>query len=219
MATQASLSAEPRTVTGKGAARDLRRRGRIPAVIYGHHREPLALDVDATAATRLLQAIGSSAALVDVTISGREPVKVLIREVQRNPVRPVDIIHLDLYEISADERITVEVPVHLTGIPDGVRNSGGVLDHLLHKIEIRVYPKDLPEHIELDVTALTIGHGLFVRDIALANAEILDDPGQPVCTVVPPRTEASETPVAVAEVAEPELIRKPKAEEEGEAEE
>jgi large subunit ribosomal protein L25 len=219
MANQATLSAEPRSVTGKGAARELRRRGRIPAVIYGHHREPQALDVDAISATRLVQAIGSAATLVDVTITGREPVKVLIREVQRNPVRPVDIIHLDLYEISADEKITVEVPVHLVGIPDGVRNSGGVLDHLLHKIEIRVFPKDLPNHVDVEVTALTIGHGVFVRDITVPNAEILNDPGQPICTVVPPRTEAAETPAAVAEVAEPELIRKPKAEEEGEAEE
>ena len=219
MATQATLSAEPRSVTGKGAARELRRRGRIPAVIYGHHREPQALDVDAISATRLLQAIGSAATLVDVTITGREPVKVLIREVQRNPVRPVDVIHLDLYEISADEKITVEVPVHLTGIPDGVRNSGGVLDHLMHKLEIRVFPRDLPDHIEIDVTPLTIGHGVFVRDVKVANAEILNDPGQPVCTVVPPRTETVETPVVAADVAEPELIRKPKAEEEGEAEE
>ena len=219
MATQATLSAEPRSVTGKGAARDLRRRGRIPAIIYGHHREPEALDVDATAATRLLQAIGSAAALVDVTIADRAPVKVLIREVQRNPVRPVDVIHLDLYEISANEKITVEVPVHLTGVPDGVRNSGGVLDHLMHKLEIRVFPRDLPDRIEIDVTPLTIGHGVFVRDVKVPNAEILTDPGQPICTVVPPRTETVETPVVAADVAEPELIRKPKAEEEGEAEE
>ncbi len=219
MATNATLSAEPRSVTGKGAARALRRAGRIPAVIYGHHRAPEAIDVDAIQATRLIQALGSSAALVDVTIAGRDPVQVLIREVQRNPVRPVDLLHLDLYEISGNEKITVEVPVHLTGIPDGVRNSGGVLDHLLHKLEIRVFPKDLPDHIEVDVTALTIGHGVFVRDVSVPNAEILNDPGQPVCTVVPPRTETVETPVVVAEVAEPELIRKPKTEEEGEAEE
>ena len=217
--TQATLSAEPRSVTGKGAARELRRNGRIPAVIYGHHREPEALDVDAIQATRLLQAIGSAATLVDVTIADRAPVKVLIREIQRNPVRPVDVIHLDLYEISANEKITVEVPVHLTGIPDGVRNSGGVLDHLLHKLEIRVFPRDLPDHIEIDVTPLTIGHGVFVRDVTVPNAEILNDPGQPVCTVVPPRTETAEVPVVAAEIAEPELIRKPKAEEEGEAEE
>jgi len=219
MATQATLSAAPRSTTGKGAARALRRLGRIPAVIYGHHREPEALEVDAIEAGRLIQAIGSAAALVDVTIAGREPVKVLIREVQRNPVKPVDLLHLDLYEISGNEKIIVEVPVHLAGVPDGVRNSGGVLDHLLHKLEIRVFPKDLPDHIEVDVTALTIGHGVFVRDITVPNAEILNDPGQPVCTVVPPRTETVEAPAPVAEVAEPELIRKPKPEEEGEAEE
>jgi len=217
--TQATLSAEPRSVTGKGAARELRRKGRIPAVIYGHHREPESLDVDAIQATRLLQAIGSTATLVDVTIADRAPVKVLIREIQRNPVRPVDVIHLDLYEISADEKITVEVPVHLTGIPDGVRNSGGVLDHLMHKLEIRVFPRDLPDHIEIDVTPLTIGHGVFVRDVTVPNAEILTDASQPICTVVPPRTETTETPVVAAEIAEPELIRKPKAEEDGEAEE
>jgi len=108
---------------------------------------------------------------------------------------------------------------HAAAVPDAVRNSGGVLDHLLHKIEIRVFPKDLPNHVDVDVTPLTIGHGVFVRDITVPNAEILNDPGQPICTVVPPRTEAAETPAAVAEVAEPELIRKPKAEEEGEAEE
>jgi len=219
MATHATLSAAPRSNTGKGAARALRRAGKIPAIIYGHHRAPEALEVDAVQAGRLLQAIGSAAALVDVTVGDRAPVKVLIREVQRNPVRPVDLLHLDLYEISADEKITVEVPVHLTGIPDGVRNSGGVLDHLLHELEIRVFPKDLPDHIEVDVTALTIGHQVFVRDVTIPNAEILNDPGQPVCTVVPPRTEAAEAPAPVAEVAEPELIRKPKAEEgeEGEA--
>jgi large subunit ribosomal protein L25 len=101
-----------------------------------------------------------------------------------------------------------------------VRNSAGVLDHLLHKLEIRVYPRDIPEHIDVDVTALTIGHQVFVRDVTVPNAEILNDATQPICTVVPPRTETVEAVAApVAEVAEPELIRKPKAEEEEPAEE
>jgi large subunit ribosomal protein L25 len=108
----------------------------------------------------------------------------------------------------------VEVPVHLVGTPDGVRNSGGVLDHLMHKLEIRVFPRDIPDHIEVDVTALTIGHQVFVRDVTIPNAEILSDPDQPICTVVPPRTETVEAPAPTTEVAEPELIRKPKAEDE-----
>jgi large subunit ribosomal protein L25 len=214
MATQVTLTATPRSTSGKGAARALRRAGRIPAIIYGHNRAPENLEIDAAHAVRLLQAIGAAAAVIDVSVAGREPVKALIREVQRNPVRPSDLLHLDLYQIDADEKIIVEVPVHLIGTPDGVRNSGGVLDHLLHKLEIRVYPRDLPDHIEVNVDALTIGHQVFVRDVSVPNAEILDDPDQPICTVVPPRTETVETPAPVTEVVEPELIRKPKAEEE-----
>jgi large subunit ribosomal protein L25 len=214
MAHEAKLAATPRSGRGKGAARELRRQGRIPAVIYGHHREAQALDVDGTEASRLLSAIGASATMVEVTIEGGETVKALIREVQRNPVRPSDVLHLDLYEVRADEKVTVDVPVHLTGTPDGVRNSGGVLDHLLHKVTVRVFPADLPDHIEVDVTPLGIAQQVFVRDLKLANGEILTDGNQPICTVAPPR---AETPVAGAlptEVAEPELIRKPKAEEE-----
>lgn len=218
MAQDVKLSAAPRSARGKGAARTLRRAGRIPAVIYGHNREAEALEVDATAVTRLLAAIGGTAAMVDVTIGDREPVKALIREIQRSPVRPSDLLHLDLYEVQAHEKITVDVPVHLTGIPDGVRNHGGVLDHLLHKVSIRVLPAHLPQHIEVEVTHLGIGQQVYIRDLVVANAEFMNDPNQPVCTVVPPRTEAVAAEVVPAETAEPELIRKPKAEEAAEEE-
>jgi large subunit ribosomal protein L25 len=219
MAHETTLTAYSRTATGKGAARALRRAGRIPAVIYGPNRDAEALELDATEAGRLVQAIGGHTSMVDVTIAGRPPVKALIREIQRNPVRPTDLLHLDLYEITADEEITVDVPVHLTGIADGVRNFGGVLDHVLHRITLRVLPAHLPDHIEVDVTALGIAQAIFVRDLSVPDAVILNDPGQAVCTVVPPRTEAEAAPAEVpAEEAEPELIRKPKAEE-GDAEE
>jgi large subunit ribosomal protein L25 len=149
-----------------------------------------------------------------VSVAGRQPVRALLREVQRNPMRAQDILHLDLYEIHADEKITVGVPVHLVGIPDGVRNFGGVLDQVLRELEIEVFPGDIPESIDVDVTNLAIGHSLFVRDISVPKAEILNDPDIPVATVVAPRTEeAPPAPVAEEAVeAEPELIRKPKAE-------
>jgi large subunit ribosomal protein L25 len=214
MAHDAKLSATPRLRRGKGAARALRRQGRLPAVIYGHHREPETLEVDHIALRRLLQAIGGSATMVEVAIEGREPVKVLIREIQRNPVRPSDLLHVDLYEGRADEKVTVDVPVHLVGIADGVRNHGGVLDHLLHRVTIRVFPADLPDHIEVDVSPLGIAQQVYVRDLQVANAEILTDLNQPICTVVPPRTEVAEVAAVPIEVSEPELIRKPKAEEE-----
>jgi large subunit ribosomal protein L25 len=150
---------------------------------------------------------------MEIVVDDRAPVRALLREVQRNPMRAADILHLDLYEVHADEKITVAVPVHLVGIPDGVRNFGGVLDQVLRELEIEVFPGDIPESIDVDVTGLTIGHSLFVRDIRLEKAEILNDEDLPVATVVAPRTEEA-APVAAEEPAagEPELIRKPKAE-------
>jgi large subunit ribosomal protein L25 len=219
MAQSVSLQVATRAGTGKGAARSLRRDGKVPGVIYGHDRAAEAVAIDNLALTKLLGGISASTTVVDVAIDGRAPVKALIREIQRDALRPAKILHLDLYEVRADEQITLEIPVHLVGIPDGVRNFGGVLDHSLREIEIEVLPADIPEHVELDVNALAIGHSLFVRDIKIEKARILNDPDTPVCTVVAPRTEEAPAPVEEAVApAEPELIRKPKAEAEGEAE-
>ncbi|MEP7324460.1 MAG: 50S ribosomal protein L25 [Gemmatimonadota bacterium] len=219
MANQISLEAKTRTGTGKGAARTLRREGKIPGVIYGHGREPEALAVDVTALAKALVSV-HGATIIEVAVDGRAPVKALIREIQRNPVRPGDVIHLDLYEVKADEKIRVEVPVHLTGIPDGVRNSGGVLDQSLRELEVEVYPGDIPASIDIDVTNLMIGHSIYVRDVSVDKLKILNDPNIPVCTVVAPRAEEVVVPVVGEEtvVTEPELIRKPKDEDEEEAE-
>jgi large subunit ribosomal protein L25 len=216
MAQQASLQVATRTITGKGAARSLRREGKVPAVIYGHGREAEPVTVETSVLNKMLVGISAGTTILDVAVDGRAPVKALIREIQRDSLRPGEIIHLDLYEVRSDEEITLEVPVHLVGVPDGVRNFGGVLDHVLRELEIEVLPSNIPEHVELDVTALTIGHTLFVRDIQIPKARILNDPDTPICTVVAPRTE--EAPAVVEEVAttEPELIRKPKAEDEDE---
>jgi large subunit ribosomal protein L25 len=218
MAQQVNLQAATRSETGKGAARSLRRAGKVPGVIYGHGREPEAVAVDTSALNKMLIGVSAATAIVDVTVDGRTPVKALIREIQRHPVRPAEILHLDLYEVHADETITLSVPVRLLGIPDGVRNHGGVLDHSLRDLEIEVFPADIPEHIDLDVTALGIGKSLFVRDIKLEKGKILSDPDTPVCSVVAPRTEevAAVVPEETVASAEPELIRKPKPEAEGE---
>lgn len=217
MANQVSLEASRRSIAGKGAARSLRREGRVPAVIYGHNRAPESLAVDATALGRLLIGITAGSTVLDVTIEGQAPVKALIREIQRHPLRATDILHLDLYEVRADEKITVEVPVHLVGTADGVRNFGGVLDQVLHRLEILVFPGDIPPHIDVDVTNLLIGKSIFVRDVKVEKAEILTAPNLPVCSCVAPRTEETVAPVVAEAPAEPELIRKPKPEDEGEA--
>jgi large subunit ribosomal protein L25 len=219
MAQQANLQAATRSATGKGAARTLRREGKVPGVIYGHNRQAEALVVDTAALNKMLIGISAGTTILDVVVDGRPAVKALIREIQRDSVRPAEILHLDLYEVQAHEKVTLAVPIHLIGIPDGVRNFGGVLDHVLRELEIEVLPADIPEHVELDVTALTIGHSLFVRDLKVEKAEILNDPDTPVCTVVAPRAEEAPAPVEeVAAPVEPELIRKPKPEGEGEVE-
>jgi large subunit ribosomal protein L25 len=216
MATSVALGAERRTGTGKGPARQLRLKGRIPAVIYGHGREPEALSLSEAELGKALTGIAAGSTIFELTIDGT-PVKALIREIQRHPVRP-KIVHVDFYEVHAGEKVTLEVPVHLAGVPDGVRNAGGVLDHLLHQVRIRVLPAEIPSHIEVDVTNLRVGTSLHVSDLPAGNYEILADPGATVCTVVAPRVE--EEPVVAAAAAapeapaEPELIRKPKEEEE-----
>jgi large subunit ribosomal protein L25 len=216
MAQQANLQAASRTATGKGAARSLRRDGKVPGVIYGHGREAEAVTIDKSALNKMLIGISAGTTILDVAVDGRAPVKALIREIQRDSLRPAEILHLDLYEVRSDEEITLAVPIRLIGIPDGVRNFGGVLDHVLRELEVEVLPSNIPDHVDLDVTALTIGHSLFVRDVKVENAKVLNDPDTPICTVVAPRTE--EAPAVVEEVAttEPELIRKPKAEDEDE---
>ena len=216
MAQMVSLAASPREKTGKGAARQARFAKQVPAVIYGHGRPAQALMVDALSLEQALAGIDPESTLIELTVDGKKT-RTLIREIQRHPVRP-DIIHVDFYEIHSGEKITLKVPVHLVGAPDGVRNGGGVLDQVTREVEIEVLPEHLPDRVELDVTALKIGESLHVRDLTIANAVILSGADLTIAVVVPPRAEevAAPTPEAAAEVAEPELIRKVREDEEGE---
>ncbi len=215
MATKHSLAAESRTTTGKGAARSLRRHGRVPAVIYGHHREPATLTVDAAALNRLLTVGHGTRALLDVAVDGKAPVKALLREIQRDPVRTQDIVHIDLYEVKADEKIVVKVPLHVVGTADGVRNGGGILEHPMRELTIKVFPGDIPEEVQIDVTALVIGKSIHVRELSVPKAEIMDDGDLVVAAVVAPRVEEVVAPTAdaAAAVAEPEVIKKGKDDE------
>jgi len=218
MAQIVSLSASPRVATGKGPARQARFRGQVPAVLYGRGRPTQALAVESQALEKALAGIEPESTIIELAVDGKKT-QALIREIQRHPIRP-DIIHVDFYEIHAQQKVTLKVPVHLVGAPDGVRNAGGVLDQVTREVEIEVLPVDIPDRVELDVTALKIGDSLHVRDLAIPNATILTQDDLTIATVVPPRAEevATPTPEAAAEVAEPELIRKVREGEEGEVE-
>lgn len=215
MAT-ASLSAKTRTGLGTGDARKLRQNGEVPAVIYGHGREPQSLTINTREIDRLLGQYSAGSTVIELNIDGTVA-KTLIREIQRHPVRRT-IVHLDFQQLVAGEKITVSIPLKFVGTADGVRHSGGILEEIMHVVHLRVDPAEIPGHIEVDVTPLTIGHSIHVRDLKLpAGVTVLDDAGATVCVCAAPKTATEDTPGAEGaegSAAEPELIRKPKPEDE-----
>src|SRR5436190_6283215 len=221
MAT-ASLNASPRTDKGKGVARKLRAAGQVPGVIYGHGREPQSLTVNAREFDRLAERVRITSTVIELALDGRTA-RTLVRELQRDPLRR-NVLHIDFQELVAGEKVNVSVPLRFVGTAEGVKSAGGILEEVIHTLDVRVDPSNIPDHIDVDVTPLTIGHGFHVRDLKLPEGvEVLDDPDNTVCTVTPPKAEevvaapVVEGAVVAPEAApEPELIRKPKGEEEGE---
>jgi large subunit ribosomal protein L25 len=214
MAT-ATLSATKRSGTGKGVARSLRREGQIPGVIYGRAREAQPLAINARELLRLLEHISAENTVIDLTIDGATA-RTLIRQIQRHPLKR-DIIHVDLQELIAGEKVEVRIPIVLQGIPAGVRTSGGILDQVMREVRVRVDPAHIPARIEVDVSELNIGHSIHLNEIAIpSGVEVLDDDEATIATVAAPKAVEEEAPAAeAAEPAEPELIRERKGEEEG----
>ena len=206
----ASLSASVRAETGKGAARKIRQAGNIPAVIYGHGREPQSLMLNARDTDKLLKTIAISSTVIELGIDG-QTARTLIREVQRHPFKRT-ITHIDFQELVAGETVSVQIPIVYVGVPEGVRLGGGLLDQILHQLHVEVDPSSIPNHIDVDVSALKVGKSLHVSDLVLAaGIKVLDEPGTTVCIVQVPKV-AMEAVVDGA--AEPEVIRaKPKADE------
>ena len=215
MAT-ASLKAAIRNERGTGVARKLRQAGQVPAVIYGHGREPQSLAINTREFERLLATISAASTVIELDLDGRTA-RTLIREIQRHPFKR-SVIHIDFQELVAGEKVTVSVPLRFVGTAEGVRNSGGILEETMHQVHVRVDPASIPSHIEVDVTPLTIGHSIHIRDLALPEGvTVLDEPGATVCVCTAPKAAAEETVAPTegeaAAAPEPELIRKPKAEE------
>ena len=217
MAT-ATLDATPRADRGTGVARKLRQTGQIPAVIYGHGREPQSLALNTREIERLLSTISAASTVIELTYDGRTA-RTLIREIQRHPVKR-HILHMDFQELVAGEKVTVSVPLRFTGVADGVRNGGGILEETMHQLHLRLDPSSIPDHIDVDVTALTIGHSIHVSELTLPEGvTVLDDANATVCVCTAPKAVVEEvvtTEVDATAVAEPELIRKAKGEDEEE---
>jgi large subunit ribosomal protein L25 len=213
----AQLSAKARTTSGKGAARSLRSAGEIPAVIYGHAREPQSLAIPTREFEKLLEKVSAESTVIELNLASGVS-RTLIREIQRHPFKK-QILHIDFQELVAGEKVSVNVPIVLTGTPEGVRVSGGILSQVMSELTILVDPVNIPRRIEADVTNVAIGHSLHVSDLSIPDGvEVLDELDATVAVVSAPKVEAEPTPGAeTAETAaEPELIRKTKEDEEGE---
>jgi large subunit ribosomal protein L25 len=214
----AQLSGNVRDNSGKGVARSLRSSGRVPAIIYGHGREPQSLSIDTRELEKLLSHISAENTVIDLTVDGKSA-RTLIREIQRHPFKR-QILHVDFQELVAGEKVIVRLPIVLMGVPAGVRMDGGVLDQTLRELEVEVDPANIPNHVEVDVTELHIGSSVHVSDITLPEGvEIVGDGDASVCVVSAPRAAVEETAaVAADESAEPEVIRAKKTDEDEGAE-
>ncbi len=208
--SSATLSATLRSDTGKGVARKLRQNGEIPAVIYGHGREPQALTVNAREFDRLIRTVAYGSTVIDLDMAGTSA-KSLIREIQRHPFKK-QVMHVDFQEVVAGETIALKCPLVYVGTPYGVRVDGGIFDQILHELNIEALPSNIPDHITVDVTDLHVGHAMHISDLTMpAGVRVMDDVEQTVCIVQPPK----QAPVEVADVApEPEVIRKLKPDDE-----
>jgi len=214
-----TIEAEAREDFGKNASRRLRHAGRIPGVVYGGGGQAIPLTVDPKQVGQILDSDTGHNTVFTLEIKGRAPARVLVCDWQVEPVKG-GLLHVDMLRISADTRLKLKVPIQLKGDPYGVKTEGGVLEVILREVELECLPDDIPENITVDISEYRIGRSLRAGDLPLAErVKLLTDPTRMVMHVIAPRTEeAATTAEAVegAETAEPEVIRKGKAEEEGE---
>ena len=211
-----TLVAERRNALGGNEAGRLRRTGRIPAVLYGGEgRAAESIMVDPKQLSRLLHSESGVNTLISLEVEGGEPARVLVKEYQLDPVSH-RLLHADFFRVAMDRVLRVTVPIQLVGEAKGVKAQGGVVDFVHRELVIECLPADIPEHIVVDVTELMINDGVRVRDLASDGKwKAVSDTDMLVVHVVAPRVEAE--PVAAeaaapAGPAEPEVIKKGKAE-------
>ena len=211
--SQQELIVQRRTTRGTRPVRRLRRDGSsIPGIVYGRTMEPLLITVPRKALTQLLHTKAGEHALVTLRLEDGKPWEkpALIHDLQHDPVSG-HIIHVDFHAIALTERIHVKIPLMLKGEPVGVKQDGGVLEQFLRELEVECLPTEIPEGVEVDVSAMTVGATVHVRDLPPPkNAKVLSDPDGAVASVQQPKVEKPEEEAAA--VTEPEVLREKKEE-------
>lgn len=216
MASSAKLSAKGRDGQGKGDNRKLRQTGYIPAVIYGHGESTRSVAVNAHELELLFSRVHVENTVIDLDVEGeKKPIRALVREVQKHPAKG-SVVHVDFYQIHAGEMVHIQIPINFVGTAVGVRN-GGMLQHTMDELDVKVSADNIPESIEVDVSGLEIGDSVHVGDLKVpAGVEVLDNADRSVCSVTPPQAGIAEAaaPTEAATPAEPEVIRRKKEDEE-----
>jgi len=192
----ANLTTQLRKGTGKSYTRKARGRGWIPAVYYGHNRDSQNIEVNEKELGAFLRAYGTSQ-LVDLQIEGEDKSIAIIKEIQRDVLKPGTLFHVDFQHVDMAEKINVQVPIIITGTAIGVKN-GGVLSHSVQTVTVECLPINIPESIEIDVSKLDIGDAIHIRDIQSENYTFKDNPDEILANV----TAATQETAEVAEDAE-----------------
>lgn len=201
------VEAEPRSSFGKGPNRRLRASGKMPAILYGAAKEAVALAVDPKEVVGIIRSHGGVNTIFELTVKGvKGKENVMIKDYQLEPVNH-DLLHADLVRIAMDKEMFLSVTVELTGVAEGVKTGGGMLDFVTRSVEVSCLPKDIPETIVADVTALEIGDYIRVSDLEVPEGVNLISEGSVVLAhVLAPKAEEVEEPteeeVAAAAAAE-----------------
>lgn len=198
------LKARTRIGSGKSYTHKVRGQGWIPAVYYGHDRETRSIEVDEREFAALVRA-KKTAGLIVLQLPGETgDTTTIVKEIQRHVIKSSLFYHVDFQHVAMDEKITVNVPVHIFGLPIGVKDDGGILNQAKRTLAVECFPADIPEVIEIDVTELRIGHSIHVKELTVPKGVIKDSPDDVVAVVVHPKAVVEEVPVAAegAEAAE-----------------
>jgi large subunit ribosomal protein L25 len=216
MAKQVKLTAERRTALGRSAVRKLKAAGSVPAVMYGSKDEPEPLQVSRRDINAMLSHAAGENILVELEIAGKSRLA-LVQEVQHAPVGGA-ILHIDFHAVSMDEKIQADVPLEPLGTANGVKNMGGLLEQNLRTLEIECLPRDLPDVLRVDVSALNIGDAIHVREIPLPEGVTTRvQPDLTAFSVLAPTVEEEPAAAAVEAATGPEVIREKKEEPEAAA--
>ena len=197
------LTAEIREGVGKEKAKKLRAKGLIPAIFYGPRSQTIPLVIDSKELAKILQTEAGENVLIDLDIrKGAQSDRkvVMLKDIQIDSLQSITL-HTDFFEVAMDEMVTVEVPVHLVGKPEGTK-MGGILDQIRRVIQIQCFPGDIPKSIDIDVSPLKIGDSIHVQDIQVEKAKIISDTNFTIATVLPPVVEEKVVEAVAPEAAE-----------------